>query len=142
MLQERNHARSHGDQLLRRHVHVVDLVRRAVNKVTTETAGHKVSRKIALLINRLIRLGNVIFFLQITGQVIDGVGHTALGHLSVRALDKAEVVHSGECGQAGDQTNVWAFRCLHRTNPTVVRGVHVAHLEPGTFPGQTAGAKR
>ena len=133
MLQERNHARGHGDQLLRRHVHVVDLVGRAINEVTPETAGHQISRKLALFINRLVGLGNIIFFLKITRQVIDRVGHTALGHLAVRALNESKIVYPGERGQAGDQADVRAFRSFHRANATVVGGVHVAHLEPGAF---------
>ena len=34
------------------------------------------------------------------------------------------------------------LRGLDRTHPAVVAGVHVAHLQPGTLTGQTAGAQR
>ena len=142
MLKERNHTCRHRNQLLRRDVHVIHLVRGAIDKVTSKTASHQISRKIPLLINRLVGLSDVVLFFQITRQVIHLVGHPPLGHFSIGALDETKIVHSGKRGQAGDQTNVRAFRCFNRANAAIVRGVHIANLKPSALAGQTARAKR
>ena len=141
MLQEGYQACRHGHQLLGRHVHVIDLVPRHVNKVRPETAGHLFGGELAIVVNRLVCLGNEVLLLNVAGQVIDLVGHPALHHLAVGTLDKTKIVHPGKRGQAGNQSNVGAFRRLHRTNTAVVGGVNIPDLKPGAFAGQTARTK-
>ena len=120
MLEERNQTGRHGYQLLGRHVHVIDLVRQHVDKVRAEPAGHLLCSEVTAIVDRLVGLGNKIFLLKIPCQVVDLVCHPALNHFPVGALDKAKVVHTRKGGQAGDQTNIGPFRCLHRTNAAIM----------------------
>ena len=71
-------------------------------------------------------------------QDADFVDHHALDHLAVRALDEAVLVDAGEAGKRGDQPDVRAFRRFDRADAAVMRGVHVAHFEPGALAGQAA----
>jgi hypothetical protein len=66
-------------------------------------------------------------------------GDLARLDLAIGRLDEAVLVHASERGERRDQTDVRTFRGLDRADATVVRGVHVAHLEAGALPGQTAG---
>ena len=141
MLQEWYQAGCHGHQLLGRHVHVIDLVRRPVDKVRPKAAGHLFGGELAIAVDRLVCLGNEVLLLNVAGQVIDFVSHSALHHLAVRTLDKTKIVHPGKRGQAGNQSNVGTFRRLHRTNTAVVGGVYIPDLKPGAFAGQTARTK-
>ncbi len=59
----------------------------------------------------------------------------------VRALDEAVLVDAGEGGERRDQSDVRTFGGLDRTDPAVVRGVHVAHLESGALARQAARAE-
>ena len=142
MLEEWNQAGRHGHQLLGRHVHVIDLFRKHIDKVRPEPACHLLGCEVAVIVDGLVGLGNKIFLLEIACQVVDLVAHPALHHFPVRTLDEAKIVHTGKRGQAGDQSNVRPFRCFHRTNAAVMRRMNISHLEPGAFARQSARAKR
>ncbi len=60
-------------------------------------------------------------------------------HPAIGRLDEAEVVAAAIGGQRADQADVRAFRSLDGADATVVRIVHVAHLEPGALARQAAG---
>ncbi len=68
-------------------------------------------------------------------EVID---HAAALHFLVGALDEAVVVDPGIGRERRDEADVRPFRRLDGTDTAVVRGVDVAHLEPGPLAGQTA----
>ena len=89
-----------------------------------------------------VGLGDDVLLLLVGGEVDDLVGDLAVDHLAVGRLDEAEVVDPGVGGEGADQADVGAFRRLDRAHPAVVAGVHVADLEAGPLPGQTAGAQR
>ena len=71
----------------------------------------------------------------------DVVQDPAVHHLPVGGLDEAELVDTGVATQGGDQPDVGPLRRLHRTDPAVVGGVDVAHLEPRPLPAEAAGAE-
>ena len=74
-------------------------------------------------------------------QVVNLVGDLAVLDLAVRRLQEAVVVGARVHGQRVDQADVRAFRGLDRADATIVRRVHVAHLEAGTLASQAAGAQ-
>ena len=61
---------------------------------------------------------------------------------AVRRLDEAVLVHAGERGERRDEADVRTFRRLDRADTTVVRGVHVAHLEAGALTSETTRPER
>ena len=70
------------------------------------------------------------------------VEHAAVLDLLVRALDEPVVVDPGVGRERRDEADVRTFRRLDRADAAVVRGVHVAHLEPGALARQTARSQR
>ena len=164
VLEERDQRRADRDDLLRRHVHVVDLGRRDVADVggrAEEALGlehlaqvvearrlrrtaHEdaVALERAVRVDRRVRLGDDVVLFLVGRHVDDLAGDLALHDLAVRALDEAELVDPGERRQAADQTDVGAFRRLDRAHPAVVAEVDVADLEAGALTRQAAGSER
>ena len=160
VLEERDHGRGHGHDLLGRDVHqvdlgrghVVDLAGGAVGRATCADAHtsalrapsdeHPVADEGAVVVERGVGLGDDVLFLLIGREVHDLVGDVAVDDLAVGRLDEAEVVDPGVGGEGADQADVGAFRGLDGAHPAVVAGVHVTHLETGPLPGQSAGAQR
>ena len=62
--------------------------------------------------------------------------------LAVRALDEAVLVYACERRQRIDQTDVRAFRRFNGTDASVVRGMHVAHLEARALARETTWTQR
>ena len=139
------------DDLLRTHVHkvnlrrwhVVDLRRRTghVAVLTNEHTGalwsttHEdpVLGEVPLGIDRRVGLGNdvVLFF---SGVVVDDlVGHATLDDLAVRRLNEAVVVDPCVGRERTNEADVRAFRGLDGAHTSVVRGVHVSDFEAGTL---------
>ena len=82
-------------------------------------------------------MGNREKFLSICCKIIQLGRHPALIHLAVRAFNEAKIVHAPERRQRGDESNIWTFRRFHRTDASVVTGVHVTHLEARPLTRQT-----
>ena len=70
------------------------------------------------------------------------VQRDAVVHAPERRLDEAELVDLRVGREVADQPDVRAFRGLDRADAAVVAVVHVADVEPGALPGQTAWAER
>ena len=83
-----------------------------------------------------------LFFLssQINHILVIQVGHT-VHHLAVRCLDESQLINLGIDTKRGNQTDIWTFRALDRTQTTIVSIVHVAHLKTGTLTRQTTGTQ-
>ncbi len=92
VFQKRNQRRSDRDELLRRDVHVIHLVRLHVNEVRAGTADHAFGQEVPLVVNQRVRLRDDELFFAIGGQVINVVGHAAVLDLAIRRFKKAEIV--------------------------------------------------
>ena len=57
---------------------------------------------------------------------------------TVRCLNKAVFIDFSIRRQIGNQTDVWTFRCLDRTDTPIVRAVNVTNLVARTVTGDTA----
>ena len=93
-------------------------------------------------VHRRVGLRDGVFLLLHRGEILHVVGHDAVAHLAIRALDEAVFVDAGEGRQRVDEADVRAFRRLDRADAAVVRRVHVAHLEAGALARQAARPKR
>ena len=80
----------------------------------------------------LLFLGSEIYHL-----VIVEVGNSVL-HLSIRSLDKSEMVNLCIYTERRDKSDVRTFRTLDRTETTIVCIVNVTHLKSGTLTRQTS----
>jgi len=164
VLEERNEGGADRHDLLRRHVHQLNLgglhqldggggteehvalqlqpevlqrrgLRRAAHQHTLVEEG-------AVFVEPGVGLGDGVELFLISGEPHDLAGGHAVGDLAVRGLDEAELVDPGVGGQGSDQADVWAFRGFDGAHAAVVAEVHVPHLEARTLTGQTAGAER
>ncbi len=86
VLQERNQAGGHGDQLLGRDVHVIDPRRLDVDEVALAAAGDAFAQEIALVVDGRVGLGDDVVLLAVGGEVLDLVGHAALFDACDRAF--------------------------------------------------------
>ena len=140
----RNGNQRGGDRndLARRHVHVLDFVRRLQLEFALEAAGDQFVGQLALLVERCVGLGDdVVAFLD-RRQVLDLLGDVAAVNLAVRRFHEAVLVGARIQRQRVDQADVRAFRRFDRADAAVVRRMHVAHLEAGALAGQAARAER
>ena len=89
-----------------------------------------------------IGLGDRVAALLHRREIDHLVGHLAVDHLAVRALDEAVLVDAGIGRERVDEADVRTFRRLDRADPAVMRRMHVAHLEAGALAGQAARPER
>src|SRR5262245_40745310 len=141
VLQEGDQARRNGHQLVRRHVHELDLLRPDHGELAADAGRHQVAGEVALGVDDRVRLRDRVLLLLEGGEVDDLLGDAAVLHAPVGGLDEAEVVHPRVGGERRDQADVRAFRRLDRAHPSVVGRVHVAHLEAGALARETARAE-
>ncbi len=142
VLEERQQRGRHRHDLLRRDIHVLDLVRGRDRELFLVAAGDEVVAQAAFVVHGRVRLGDHVLALLDRGEVDDLLGDLAVLDLAVRRLQEAVAVGAGVHRQRVDQADVRAFRGLDRADATVVRRMHVAHLEAGAFAGQAARAQR
>ena len=142
VLEERDERGGDRNELLRRHVHEVDVVARRHHDFAGMAADDELVGEAAFRVEFGVGLGDVVLGLFHRRQIDDVVGDLAVDDLAVRALDEAVLVDAREGRQRVDQTDVRAFRRLDRADAAVMRRVHVAHFEAGALAGQTARSKR
>ena len=142
VLEERNERRRDRNELLRRHVHEVDLVRRNELHVAGMPHDDQIVGEAALGVDRRIGLRDRVAALFHRREIDHLVGDAAVLHLAIRRLDEAVFVHPRKSRERIDQTDIRPFRRFDRADAAVMRGVHVAHFEAGALARQTARAKR
>ena len=125
-----NQRSRHADELLRRHVHVIDLTRRRQNEFPAVTGGHHFLNEFALFGDLRICLRNDVLVLFDRRQKLDLVGHPPLFHLAVRRFNKAESIHPRIGAEGGDQADIGTFRRLNGTDAP--RNASGARREPQT----------
>ena len=142
VLQERNERGGNRNELLRRHVHEVDLVARHQMHVAGLAADDQVFGEAAAVIDRRIGLRDRVAALFHRGEIDHLVGDAAVLDLAIRRLDEAVFVHPRIGRERIDQSDIRTFRRFDRADAAVMRRVHVAHLEARALARQTARAKR
>jgi len=163
VLDERNQRGRDRNDLARRHVDEVDLLRieqRQVGGRTEERLGfehllqvfergglrraaheHLCVHERAVFVDGGVRFGDDVLLFFVGSHVAHLVGDAAVLHAAVRRFDEAVRVDSRVGGKRTLQTDVRAFRRLDRAHAAVVREVHVAHFEAGALARQTARAE-
>ena len=79
---------------------------------------------------------------ELTAYQIRVICAQPFAHLTVWRLDESIGIDLSIRGQVADQTDIWAFRRLNWADTTIVRAMHVAHIETRLFTRETTGAKR
>ena len=141
VLQEGHQRCRHRHDLRGRHVHVLDAFGTHQDGFALFTRRHQLTGQAPFSIQRGIGLGDDVLAFFDGRKVVDLVGDLAIGHATVRRFNEAIFVQAGVEGQRVDQADVRAFRRFDRADAAVVRDVHVAHFEAGTFARQTARAQ-
>ena len=142
VLEERDQRRRHRDQLLGRDVDHSDRVRPRQHELAVLAAADQLAREAAVGVQLGVGLGDGVAPLLHGREVDHLVGHLAVDHAAVGALDEAVLVDPGVGREAVDQADVRAFGGLDRADPAVMGRVHVAHLEARPLAGQAARAQR
>src|SRR5436190_6265350 len=143
VLEERDERRRDRDDLRRRDVHQVDVLRRRHHGLALRGAAQdRVGGELAVLVELRARLRDHVARLLDGVEVDDLVADLAVRDLPVRRLDEAELRDGGIRGEVADQADVRALRGLDRAHTAVVRRVDVAHLDRGPLTRQAAGAER
>ena len=144
VLKERDKRGGDRRNLLRRHVHEVNLVGRHHGEVGVLAALHHLADKCSIVVQRGVALTNDVVFLLLGGKIHDvvvvQVGHAVI-NLSVGSLDETKLIYLRIDAQRRYKSDVGAFRALDRTQTAIVSVVDVAHLEAGALTRQTARAK-
>ena len=144
VLQERNKASRNRANLLRSHVHQVNICRRHNGEVGILTTLNEVADESAIGTQRSVTLTDDVILLFLSGKInhifVLQVNY-AVNNLSIRCLDEAEVVDSGIYTERRNKTDVRTLRALDRTQTTIVCIVNVTHLEASTLTRQTARTK-
>ena len=127
-----------------RNVHQIDVLAVDLDELVAHTAGDTVVDQVAVFVDRLGRLTDDVFVLDVRGHILHLVGHAAgcLVNDAVRRFDEAEVVDARIGRKVGDQADVRTFRGLDRAQAAIVRVVYVAHFKRCAVTRQAAGAER
>ena len=141
VLQERNQAGRNADHLAGSHVDVLDFVDRHHFEVGVIAGNDRVAAELAVVHGGVGRRQVGLAFL-VRAQPHHVFAELAVVDFAVGRHQKAVLVDGRVNGQAGNQTDVGAFRRLDRADAAVVRNVHVADFEAGPLAVQTAGAQR
>src|SRR5262249_43556862 len=119
---------------------ILDLVGVDEGEVAAKTSNHAVLADLAVLGRRISGSELHLRFL-IGPQPGNFVGQLALVDLAVRRDEEAVFIDAGIDRQAGNQTDVGAFRRLNGADAAVVRDVHITHFEAGAFAVKATGAQ-
>ena len=139
VLEERDQRRGHRHQLVRRHVHQVDVLGLGHDELAAVAATTPARRRTCPSCRSSAFAWAMMCFSSCERRVeLDLVGDLAVLDLAVRRLDEAVLVDAGVGRQRRDEADVRTFRRLDRADAAVVRRVHVAHFEAGALAGQTA----
>ena len=138
VLEERDQRRGDRNELLRRDVDQIDILRLAQDEIAVLAAIGQVGGDAAAPVEFDIGLADRVAALVHRRQIDDLVGHPAVRDLAVRALDKAVLVDPGIGRQAVDQADIRPFRGFDRADPAVMGRMHVTHLKAGALARQAA----
>ncbi len=144
VLEERDQRRRDRPDLLRRHVHQVDVLRRGEDELAVARAARDVRalELAGLLVDLGVRLRDDLLVLLVRVEVDDLVGHDAVLDDPVGGREEAELGDLGVARQRADQADVRTLRRLDRAHAAVVGRVDVAHLDGCALAREAAGAER
>ena len=87
-----------------------------------------------------MRNGVLTFFNR--RKIVDLIRHVTVIHFAIGRLKEPVLIGPRKNSKRVDKADIWTFRRFNRTHPTIMGRVHVAHLETGAFPRQSAWSKR
>ena len=142
VLEERDERRRHRDDLLRRHVHVLDVGRVGQDRLAALAAEHRARRGSPFASRSAFACAMTLCSSWVASSSSTSVGDLALHDAAVRGLDEPELVQGRVAAERADQADVRALRGLDRAHAPVVGLVDVAHLDGGALAGEAARAER
>ena len=142
VLEERDHRRGDGPDLLRRDVHVVDVLPAGTARRCPACVRHRISpTSLPFLSSGALACAMTTLLLDVGVEVVDLVGDLAVLDDAVRRRDEAVLGDLRVARQRADQADVRALRRLDRAHAAVVGRVDVAHLDRRALAREAAGAE-
>ena len=142
VLEERDQRSRHRDNLLRRNVHVVDLVGcNGIDLATGLPHQDPVVRERSIVVKGSVRLSDHVALFKRSRQVVDPLRDLATDDTPVWRFDESIGVHPSVRRKRSDETNVRTLRGLDRAHATVMRRVNIADFESGTLAAQATWAE-
>src|SRR5208282_2285908 len=142
VFKKRDQGRGHRDELVGRHVHVLDVLGADHGGLTADARGDEVGGEAAVRVELRVGLRDHLVFLVEGGQIDDSIGDAIVFDFAVRRLDKAVFVDARVGRERRDKSDIGAFGRFNRADAAVMGRVNVADLESGALAGQTARSKR
>src|SRR5215211_3595229 len=144
VLEEGDERGGHRPDLVRRHVHQVDLLGGGQHELALARAAldRRALELAALRVDLRVRLGDDQVLLLSGVEVDDLVRHDAVGHDAIGGRHEAVLGDLGEARKRAHQADVRALRRLDRAHAAIVRRVHVAHLDRRALARETARTER
>ncbi len=144
VFQERDQRSSNRHNLVRRDVHVSQILRFNDRKVTFKARLNLLIVEFAVRFDRDICLRDIVRIFFFGSQVDNRILHLHLAilNLAVRCFDEAHLIDLRMNTKRGDQPDVRPFRRLDGTQATIVRIVHIANLKACAFAGKTTWPER
>ena len=82
----------------------------------------------------------VLFFFQRV-QIHNLAGNLPVFNFCIRGFNNSEIIYFGIGGKMKNKPDVRAFRSMNRTDSSVVRRMHIAHLQSGALTSKTSGSQ-
>ena len=142
VFKKRDQGRGHRDQLVGRHVHVLDVVGADHGGLAADARRDELGGEAAVRVELRVGLRDDLVFLVERGQIDDSIGDAIVFDFAVGRLDEAVLVDPRVGRERGDKSDIGALGGFNRADAAVMGRVNVADLETGALAGQTAGAKR
>ncbi len=120
MLQERNHPCRHRNKLLRRNVHIVDLFRFHLEEFAPFPCGDTLVGEGAILIDRVVGLGDNECLLLIRCDVFDLVADLPFFNLAIWCFNESKFIDPRVGTHRIDESDVRSLWSLNRADSSVV----------------------
>ncbi|TPV97351.1 MAG: hypothetical protein USCAAHI_03178 [Beijerinckiaceae bacterium] len=142
VLEEGNQGGGDRYELLWRDIHEIDAFARDHDDIARVPAHNKILGKRPLRVDRRIRLRDEIFGFLHRRKINHLIGDAAIFDAPVRCLDESIFIDPRESRERVYETDVRPFRRFDRADTSVMRRVHVAHLEASPLARETARTQR
>ena len=138
VFEEGNQSRGDGDELLWRHIHVVNLGGFDLEEVSTVADADLFTGVVAFFVEGGIGLGDEKAFFFVASQEVHLIGDASVFDFAVGSFDKSELVDSGEGRHGRNQSDVRAFWRFDRANSPIVGRMNIADFEACAVAGEAS----
>src|SRR5262245_62148229 len=139
MLKERYHRRCYRHDLVRRDVHIPEILRLDYREVPFKTSLDLFFDELAIRLQGYFRLSYIMSILFFRCEEDNGIFnfYFSIFDFAIRRFDESHLINLCVNTKRGDQTDVRTFRRFNGTETAVVSIVYVADFKACAFTGKT-----